>query len=134
SVTAALAELAAQSQNVVLADCNVEAPALQVLLEPAIRRRGSVGGAKRAFVDARSCTACGSCAAACRYDAISMTGPVNDRAVRTAQVDPLACEGCLACLQVCSANAIRLRDVQRGEWFTGETRFGLMVYARLRPG
>ena len=46
-------------------------------------------------------------------------------------MDPIACEGCGVCFHVCPQEAVRLKDVQSGEWFVSETRYGPMVHAKL---
>lgn len=131
SVTAALATLAGQ---VALADCDVDAPDLHLLIEPQIQQQGSFVGGKRATIDPATCCACGRCASACRFEAISLTGPGNGGVNATYRIDPLACEGCGACALACPASAIRLDEAACGEWYDSETRFGPMAHARLHPG
>ncbi len=131
SVTASLAALA---QPAVLADCDVEASNLPLVLDPQPRRRESFTGGLLADIKPGACVACGKCAELCRFEAIFFDGPGNEQVPRTFRVDPLACEGCGVCAHFCAAHAIELLPVDSGEWFVSDTRFGPLVHARLRPG
>lgn len=131
SVTASLAALA---QRAVLADCDVDASNLPLVLEPRRRRRESFTGGLRARIRPGHCVACGKCEELCRFEAIFFDGPGNGRVPRTFRVDPLACEGCGVCDYFCAAHAIELLPADSGEWFVSDTRFGPLVHARLRPG
>lgn len=131
SVTAALAVLAGRS---VVADCDVDASNLPLVLAPANRRRETFTGGVRAEIQANKCAACGKCAELCRFDAIFQDGPGHDGVPRTFRVEPSACEGCGVCAAFCPEDAIRMNVVDGGEWYLSETRCGPMVHARLRPG
>lgn len=131
SIAASLAVLAAGQGHVVLADCDVDAANLHLVLEPAVRERNEFVGGAQATVDPARCAACGQCVEACRPGAMSITGPGNDVVARTARVDPIACEGCGVCDLVCPCGAVDLRPVVNGQWFVSETRAGPMLHARL---
>ncbi len=131
SVTASLAALA---ETPALADCDVDASNLPLVLDPRIRRRETFTGGPRARINSGHCTACGKCEELCRFDAIFSDGPANDRVPRTFRVDAFACEGCGVCVHYCAEHAIELATTDGGEWFISETRFGPLVHARLQPG
>ena len=131
SVTASLAALA---EKPALADCDVDASNLELLLNPRIRRRATFSGGLRARIKPGHCTACGKCEELCRFDAIFFDGPGNGRVPRTFRVDPLACEGCGVCSHFCAEHAIELAPTDGGEWLLSDTRFGPLIHARLRPG
>ncbi|MFP4354545.1 MAG: ATP-binding protein [Phycisphaerae bacterium] len=122
SVTASLAALAG---SCVLADCDVDAADLHLLLDPQVQRREDFFGSQLARIDPDRCTDCGRCAELCRFDAI------NDR---PHQIDPLACEGCGLCAWACPAGAIEMFDSVNGRWMLSQTRLGPMVHAALTPG
>lgn len=128
SITGAFAAL---SRNVVLADCDVDAPDLELIVDPYMLRRESFSGGLQAGINVSKCTACGKCLDVCRFGAISRNGPSNDMVRWTMRVDPLFCEGCGVCSHFCPAAAVSLTPVVNGEWFVSSTRFGLMVHARL---
>ena len=122
--TSIIASLAALAQGTaVFADCDVDAPDLHLILCPEILERREFYGIQRAFIDLEKCIQCGICQDACRFGAIS------DFEVET----PL-CEGCGVCQLVCPEDAVDMRDVQAGEAYISQTRFGPMVHAELYPG
>ena len=114
-----------------LADCDVDAADLHLLLEPTIRQRGEFSGGSRARINVADCVGCGSCEELCRFDAISHNGSTNSGGNTTFCVDPIACEGCGVCAYFCEAGAIEFAPVVNGEWFVSDTRCGPMVHARL---
>ncbi len=128
------ASLAALAEKPALADCDVDASNLPLVLDPRIRRRETFSGGLRARIKPGHCTACGKCEELCRFDAIFFDGPGNGHVPRTFRVDPSACEGCGVCAHFCAEHAIELLPADGGEWFVSDTRFGPLVHARLRPG
>jgi len=121
SITSSFCALA---DNAVIADCDVDAPDLHILLDPDIQSRHDFSGGKKAFIDQSKCSQCGTCLDLCRFDAIS-----NDF-----KIDPFACEGCGVCVWNCPEEAITFDQVKNGEWYSSHTRFGKMIHAQLAPG
>jgi len=128
TVTAAFAVL---SDNKVLADNDVDAADLHLLIAPRVRESHPFVGSKKAKILADTCTACGECAEACHFDAIRFDGPGNDRLDKTYRIEPFACEGCGLCPLVCPADAIQSIESITGKWFVSATDCGPMVHARL---
>lgn len=131
--TSLLASFAALAQNAVLADGDVDAADLHLILAPDVRRREEFRSGHGAAIRAGDCVGCGRCAAVCRFDAISAAVRPSDGAPIYA-IDPAACEGCGACVWNCPARAIDFPERVCGEWFVSDTRHGSMVHARLAPG
>ena len=129
--TSLVASFAALSCNSVLADCDVDAADLHLLLDPRVVRREPFTGGKRSRIKTDRCVACGKCKELCRFDAISFDGPGNKFANKTFRVDPVACEGCGVCAWFCPEHAVEFLPAVNGEWFISETRFGPMVHAKL---
>lgn len=129
--TSIVASFAALARTSVLADCDVDAADLHLVLEPKVLKRESFSGGKRARIKSGHCIACGKCEEVCRFDAISYDGPGNGRVARTFRVDPIACEGCGVCAWFCAEQAIEFAPAVNGEWFVSQTRFGPMVHAKL---
>lgn len=123
SVTASFAALAG---NAAVADCDVDAADLHLVLEPTVLRRSAFSGGSVASIDPARCTGCGLCAARCRFGAIHRDGEAFGF-----EIDPISCEGCGVCAAVCRARAIRLEPSLDGEWFVSATRHGPLVHARL---
>jgi MinD superfamily P-loop ATPase len=121
SVTAAFAALA---QDMVLADCDVDAANLHMLLEPVTYHTEEFVGSQKAVIDPNNCTNCCLCQRHCRFDAIESTNT-------TCFINPLGCEGCGVCSYVCPEGAIAMWDHVSGHWFLSDTRYGPLVHARL---
>ena len=125
TVSAAFASLA---KHKVLADCDVDAADLHLLLNPEVRRREPFIGARTPQIDYELCGECGDCQSWCRFDAIDLD--FDDGYV----IDPLACEHCGLCALVCPEEAISMEESVSGEWMVSDTRFGSLVHARLGIG
>jgi len=128
SIVAAFADLA---DNALLADCDVDAADLHLVLEPSIRQTSDFSGGKQAAIVAENCIGCGKCRDLCRFDAIHFNGPANDVVDKTFTVDPVSCEGCKVCVEFCPADSIAFKACVNGQWFISETKRGPMVHAKL---
>jgi MinD superfamily P-loop ATPase len=117
TLTAAFAHLAT---NLVIADCDVDAADLHLILTPTMIKEELFYGGQAPSIDSERCTQCGLCEEKCRFGAI-----------RAFQVDPISCEGCGVCAYVCPEKAITMKERLSGHWFISETREGPMVHARL---
>jgi MinD superfamily P-loop ATPase len=121
SLAASFAVLAKRS---VMADCDVDAADLHLLLHPVITQKEVfISGTAPRRVDAL-CIHCGKCIRLCRYGAI---GPDYG-------IDSFACEGCGVCADNCPEKAIVMKEKERGDIFISETAWGPMVHARLGIG
>lgn len=127
TVSAALADLAAKEKNLVLADADVDAANLEILLNPRLISKAIFASGQKAMIDARKCIACGRCDEICRFEAIQFHE-------NSYSINPQLCEGCLACLHQCPVNAITTQTCQTGEWYQSETDYGPFFHARLEPG
>ncbi len=119
--TSVVGTFAMLAGNAVLADCDVDAANLHLLLDPQVKQEHAFHGLPRVKIDRDVCTACGLCLEACRFDAIDPEYVV----------DQLACEGCGVCLRLCPADAILSQERVAGHWFISETPFGPLVHAHL---
>jgi len=129
--TSLVASFAALAERKVLADCDVDAADLHLLLEPRIEQREVFKSAKVARIRPGHCIACGKCEEICRFNAVFFDGPGNGRVEKTFRIDPIACEGCGVCAYFCPEKAIDFGETVNGEWYISETRHGPMVHARL---
>ncbi|MBM4164449.1 MAG: 4Fe-4S dicluster domain-containing protein [Lentisphaerae bacterium] len=121
-----------QAGNAVLADCDVDAADLHLVLAPTMCRREDFYCGHTATLRQSDCIGCGACLARCRFDAVRKTkggagGP-------TFTIDATACEGCGVCVWSCPVKAIDFSERLSGEWYVSDTRHGPMVHARLIPG
>lgn len=129
SLAAALAHLAHEGPcavPLVLADADVDAANLDLVLEPKRLEEHEFIGGSVAEIDGPACTGCGLCADACRFQAIR---PQHGRF----EVDSMACEGCAACIHQCPPQAIRMQPQVVGHWYLSESRYGPLLHAALFP-
>ena len=124
--TSLVASFAALAGKVVLADCDVDAADLHLVLEPTIQHEEDFSGGKRAVLDPARCTRCGRCAQLCRFGAI--LGQGDGAGYR---IDAVACEGCGVCAWFCPERAIEMTSAVNGKWYISDTRHGPMVHAAL---
>jgi len=129
--TSIVAAFAALAGNAVLADCDVDAADLHLVLEPKVRQTNDFSGGKEASIIAEKCIGCGKCQDMCRFDAINLNGQGNDVVDETFTIDAVSCEGCKVCVEFCPVDAIEFNDSINGQWFISDTRFGPMVHAKL---
>jgi len=111
---------AALASGKVLADCDVDAADLHLLLKPSVREKREFWSGQTALIDEALCTQCGMCETVCRFDAI-----------KDFVVSPLACEGCGFCVHVCPEHCITMKERMAGHWFISDTRHGPLVHAQL---
>jgi MinD superfamily P-loop ATPase len=156
TVTAALAVLAGDK---VLADTDVDAADLHLVLRPVTFEASPFSGGRIFRIDPQRCTGCGLCASRCHFEAIhpeprdvrtrlgvrGLAGdadrgsPEGQAADEEApglayRIDPVACEACGLCRQVCPESAVSAEDASTGMTFVSATPYGTMVHARLGVG
>jgi MinD superfamily P-loop ATPase len=122
--TSLVSGLASLGPPKVLADCDVDAADLHLIMHPAVQKRHEFISGELAHIDPELCTECGLCREYCRFNAI-------DESFRVWEQD---CEGCALCSHVCPSGAVRMEPRFNGYWYVSETRFGTMVHAALLPG
>ncbi len=123
SIAAAFADLA---ENKVLADVDVDASNLELVLSPTQLEKNIFMGGTVAIINQETCIHCNLCEEACRFDAISHeTGDYL--------VDDIACDGCKACVYVCPVDAIHMEEQHAGWWYRSDTESGPLLHAKLRP-
>lgn len=118
--TSIVGSFAALAKSKVLADCDVDAADLYLLLQPLTQQKYEFWSGQVAFINEEKCTQCGLCQEVCRFQAIE-----------DFKVDPVSCEGCGFCFQICPDDAITMRENLSGHWFISDTKYGPLVHARL---
>ena len=105
SVTAAISALAPSPK--VMADLDVDAANLSIVLQGDVEKEMPFMGQPKAAIDFAQCTGCGQCISACVFNALQM---VDDVPI----VNTMSCEGCHACALMCSEGAISFVPHQAG--------------------
>jgi MinD superfamily P-loop ATPase len=129
SVTASLAHLAFDGNSparAVLADADVDAANLGLVLRPQLRETHNFTGGSLAVIDQDRCDGCDLCRQVCRFEAI-----IEDAGRYS--VDPIACDGCAACVYQCPEDAIHMEPQIVGQWFRSDSRYGPLLHAALKP-
>lgn len=125
--TSLVASLAVLAERPVLADCDVDAADLHLILEPRVREENDFSGGKTAKIIAGKCSSCGKCFELCRFGAVVK----NENKSPAFSIDQIACEGCGVCSYFCPEDAVEFKPAINGRWFISDTRYGPMVHARL---
>jgi len=128
SLTAAFASLAAP---VVLADCDVDAADLHLVMKPEILRQEDFIGGSKARIREEDCTSCGLCVDSCFVEAIAYPVAGDQRPGTVPWINPIFCEGCEVCVRLCPAGAIDIAPAVNGRWFVSRPPCGPMVHAQL---
>ena len=124
SISAAFATLLEQ---VLLADCDVDAANLYIIFSPTHNEEQVYIAGQTAVINYDKCTHCGLCMNYCRFEAISNN---NGRI----EISETSCDGCQLCSRICPQNAISMVDNDKSRMYSGDFRNGKMVYGRLAPG
>ncbi len=105
-----------------LADCDVDAADLHLILTPTIRKKTVFHGLKIAHIDKDRCIDCKKCYESCKFDAIDEENNIIKE----------SCEGCGVCEYVCPVDAITMKKRESGFAYISDTRFGPMAHAMLK--
>jgi MinD superfamily P-loop ATPase len=127
--TSLAASFAVLAERPVIADCDVDAADLHLVLAPQVRERHDFFSGHEAVIRQPECSACATCVEHCRFGAITRT--IREDGAPTYVVDPVACEGCGTCVRFCPEHAIDFPERRSGAWMISDTRCGPMVHARL---
>ncbi|MDZ7816840.1 MAG: ATP-binding protein [Planctomycetota bacterium] len=125
--SAAFSQIASRDRVICIADADVDAANMHVLLGKEGHERTPFHGLRKASISPDRCTNCGLCYELCRFDAVKK--PDSDN--RAYSVSSLLCEGCEVCVQHCPVSVISSLPRQAGWIYRGECRFGSFHHARL---
>jgi MinD superfamily P-loop ATPase len=129
--TSIVASFATLVDSVILADCDVDAADLHLVLEPTVVEKDDFVGGSCARILSEACTGCGKCEEVCRFGAVVQESSDDGKAEKVFRVDPIACEGCGVCAYFCPEDAVEFAPVVNGQWFISDTRRGPMLHAKL---
>lgn len=124
SLSAAFATI---GKNMIVADCDVDAANLHLILQPENYTEERFVTGHKAIIDYNTCTNCGLCIDYCRFDAIAF---LNNKVT----ISETSCDGCKLCSRICPTQSITMVPNDQSRWFAGNYRNGKMIHARLTPG
>ncbi|MCR4419194.1 MAG: 4Fe-4S binding protein [Clostridia bacterium] len=124
--TGLVASFAALAGGAVLADADVDASNLHLILRPTLKETEEFWSGVTAVIDADRCEGCGLCRQVCRFGAVTGGNPPA--------IEEYSCEGCGFCARICPVEAISLQPVLAGYRYLSETPYGPLVHARLGTG
>jgi len=120
SIAAAFAQLG--DKNVVIADCDVDAANMYVLIEKEPIYKKDFYSGFFASINLDKCIRCSKCREVCHFQAITEDYHINE----------IACEGCGYCSRICPVDAITMKDSFTGKVLVSATRFNnSLVHAQL---
>ena len=126
--TSLTASFAALAGSAVIADCDVDAANLHLVMEPKTIREEEFFSGHEAVIRTQDCIKCGRCQSLCRFEAIRF-----EPEGRIYNVNPYNCEGCGVCMDHCPVGAIDFPQRRSGTWSLAGTPYGTMVHAKLDP-
>ena len=115
------ASFASMAKNKVIADCDVDAPDLHLLLRPEVEKEEDFHGGWIARIDAQKCTQCGECTQLCRFQAIS----------GSYEIDESRCEGAECAPSFARVLAIEMERKITARKYISKTPYGPFVHGRL---
>jgi MinD superfamily P-loop ATPase len=121
--TTVAASISFFAKRAVIADCDVDASNLSLVLSGVVRNKETFMGSSKASIDLSLCTRCDECEKNCRFVAI-----------HDLHVDQMLCEGCGVCKLVCPSEAVELCEVESGTIRVSDTLYGTLVDAEMIPG
>lgn len=126
SVAASLSVVA--GKDAIIADCDVDAANMYILLKPDIQKMERFFSGELAEINQGICDKCGLCSEICRFNSIILKNNeyfVND----------LDCEGCGYCELICPVKAISLQKRASGMVYSSTIKTNsIMVHAKLFTG
>ncbi len=125
--TTIVSSLSKMMKDIVIADTDVDAADMYIMLKPNILEEHSFKGRSKAEINQSLCSRCGLCMDKCRFNAIEKTGLKYN-------VNQYSCEGCTLCSEICPVKAIEMKEEEAGKWYLSESRYGKFIHARMNPG
>lgn len=113
--TSLAASFAVLAERAVIADCDVDAADLHLILCPQVKERHEFKAGYQAVIRAEDCIGCGACQAQCRFAAVRAVAKNGDAAETR-----LHCLTCSSCRRSCSMRIAA--EIQEMEGAMGVTR------------
>ena len=96
-------------KDVIVADCDVDAADMHLLLEPDFKVSENFYSGELAYINQDACTRCGKCADVCYYGVIKVEAEEDNPKKQFPTIyKKYLCKGCGKCASVCPSKAIKL--------------------------
>lgn len=137
SLVASLASIAHKDQdvNIIILDCDVDAPNLALILPPKSKKevltQDTFTTKKARFLE-EICVQCKQCYDEhfCEFNALNW-----DENINMPIIDYLACEGCGACRVLCPEDAFEINPMKSGEIISYDAEIGFpLIYGKTKLG
>lgn len=112
-----------------IADCDVDASNLHLILNPTINETKKFSGIRIPVINKALCIKCGKCVESCPEDAI-----IQENVNAFPMVKQIFCEGCGICNYECPENAIKMVPRISGEVYSGYSKEIPFINATLYAG
>ena len=126
SIVGSLGVIYARKYKLVLADTDVDAPNLNLVLGAKLRNSEEIAASFKAFINYDKCIGCMMCRDVCKFS--SIIG--EDQPI----IIPYSCEGCGACTVICPEDAIEIKEVVNGQLNIFDAENMLLVAGELHIG
>jgi MinD superfamily P-loop ATPase len=113
--TSVAASLALLADRPVIADCDVDAPDLHLVLSPRIRERHEFRAGHEAVIRAADCVGCGACETHCRFDAVRKVAFAGPAAPADGAMNCQDCDHCVRSCPIRTNSIIRALREAAGE-------------------
>lgn len=107
----------------ILADVDVDAPDMHLLLDPEKLSHEDLYISKKAQRNEDKCTKCNICGEVCNYEAITAD-----------TFNYYKCEGCGLCVRKCPEQALELVKIKSATVYESNTRYGQFIHAEMVIG
>lgn len=125
--TSLAASFAVLEDRPVIADCDVDAADLHLVLSPQVRHREDFYAGHKAVIRSQDCIGCGACLAHCQFGAVLQDNAAGGSASSGVKSD---CENCDHCERSCSIrDHVLIREMQEEMGLTGPTLFRIDPWA-----
>lgn len=125
TLTASIAVSLAKNHTITVADCDVDAPNLALVLGPAEQEFevwNYIKTSKKAALIKENCKGRQKCVRACNFGAIKWN---NNKSLP--EFNNLLCVGCGACIIVCPDGAIEINEIENAKIGLGTTNYGFPI-------
>ncbi|MDD4028925.1 MAG: ATP-binding protein [Caldisericia bacterium] len=129
--TSIAASFAALAKRAVLADCDVDAADLFLLLDVKRLHEEKFYSGILPHIVQENCSHCGKCYHLCPSDAITQK---TESGIMHYEIQDLSCEGCGICIDHCPQNCIQESERFCGYIYLSQSQYGTLSHAKLLPG